>query len=315
MRKISLIHLRRRNAIKAGLIGAGIAAIPLLLVILVLLICYPDIYGVLYGKEEKQQKEVWYLKHDAAAEAVITQEDIVKRKQDAEGLPGNILSGEKLLGKRLKVSLAGNTMLTEDMVYEGEGLTDDERIHYFNFIESSGVLKKGDYIDVRIVFPNGADFVLLSKKKLENTRLLAGSDGTQAQSELWFQVNETEILRLSSALVDMYLTEGCRIYAIQYILDSQEKAQVNYPVNEVVNQLMEKDPNIVERAKQAAEDKLRKLLEEGQQKEEPMYTESEEDLESCGEDSIYDLPAYESPVYDAQEKEFQEAQEREYFSP
>lgn len=310
-----MIHLRRRSAIKAGLIGAGIAAIPLLLVILVLLICYPEIYGVLYGKEETQQAEVWYLRHDLAAEAVIEEKDIVKRQQDAKGLPENILPAESLLGKRLKVSLAGNTMLTGDMVYEGEGLTADERIHYFNFIESSGVLKKGDYIDVRIVFPNGADFVLLSKKKLENTRALSGTDGTHTQSELWFQVNETEILRLSSALVDMYLTEGCRIYAIQYILDSQEKAQVNYPVNEVVDQLMEKDPNIVEKAKQAAGDRLRKLLEEGEQKEEPMDSESGENFETEGEDSIYDIPAYGSSMYDTQEEEFQKAQEREYFSP
>lgn len=297
---------------KAGLIGAGIAAIPLLSVIVVLLICYPDIYGFLYGEGDKQQVEVWYLKHDAAAEAVLVEGDVVKKMQDIDGLPQNVLTREKLLGKRLKVSLARNTMLTEDMVYEGEELTDDERIHYFNFIECSGALEKGDYIDVRIVFPNGADFILLSKKKLENTRLLSGPDGAQTQSELWFQVNETEILRLSSALVDMYLTEGCRIYAIQYILDSQQKAQVNYPVNEVVNQLMESDPNIVEKAKQAAEDKLRKLLEEGNQKEEPVYFEGDEESEAYEyeEDSIYD-----APVYDTPEEEFREAQEREYFSP
>ena len=111
------------------------------------------------------------------------------------------------------------------------------------------VLQVGDFVDVRISFADGGDFVLLSKKEIQAIEPL-GDEGTNS---LWFIVSEEELLRLSSAVVDVYLNEGCTIYAIEYVSKNQKEAVVNYVVSDLVKQLMEENPNIVEKAENVAE--------------------------------------------------------------
>lgn len=257
------------------MIGAGIAAVPLLVLLVILLVWYPEIGAWLYPQPEEEQTEVVVLSHPLSAQEVVKEEDVAQRLEACSVAPEGCLTKEELIGKRLKVSLSTNTILTDRLVYEGEELSEDERIHYFDYIECSDTLQAGDYVDIRIVFPNGADFVLLAKKRIETAKQTQDMDTGRFQSQLWFQVNEREILTLSSALVDMYLTKDCRIYAIQYLLDSQEEAQVNYPVNDVVRQLMEKDPNLVAVATQAARDQLRTLVGTG----ESMNSEQQEETD------------------------------------
>lgn len=130
-----------------------------------------------------------------------------------------------------------------------EAVADDLRIHGFPYIQLTNHLAPGDYVDVRISFANGGDFVLLSKKKVQGIGPLR-EDGTNA---IWLTVSEEEILRLSSAVVDAYLNEGSSIYAIQYVSEKQKEAIVNYVVSDFIKQLMEEDPNIVKMAENVAE--------------------------------------------------------------
>lgn len=148
-----------------------------------------------------------------------------------------------------------------DSRYEGE-LTDDIRLHNYSYIRLTDKIEKGDYVDIRISFANGADFILLAKKKVADIRY--GQEENGILSTLWLYVSEEEILRLSSAAVDAYINEGCSIYAIRYAEASQRQAYVNYPVNEVVRQLMDSDPNIVKKAENVQEWKLwEELSQEG----------------------------------------------------
>lgn len=161
------------------------------------------------------------------------------------------LSLEELLEKKARMNVEKGLLLTDSNVCEKQGLTDDMRIHNFPYIRLTDHMKKGDYIDVRISFSNGCDFVLLSKKKIEDIAFM-DSEGTKGNA-LWLQVTEEELLRLSSAVVDAYLNEGCQIYAIQYMDKSQKEAVINYSVRPFVRQLMDDDPNILERAKSVME--------------------------------------------------------------
>lgn len=159
---------------------------------------------------------------------------------------------------RLEREAAGKEEVPEsDSEYDGE-LTDDIRLHNYSYIRLTDKIEKGDYVDIRISFANGADFVLLSKKKVADIRY--GQEENGVLSTLWMYVSEEEILRLSSAAVDAYINEGCSIYAIRYAKASQKQAYVNYPVNEVVRQLMDSDPNIVKKAENVQEWKLWKEL-------------------------------------------------------
>ncbi len=145
---------------------------------------------------------------------------------------------------------ASQAEASSQLFSEGE-LTDDVRIHKYTFIHLTERMKKGDFIDIRISFSNGGDFILLSKKQIAD--ISYGNPETGEENALWLYVAEEEILRLSSGVVDAYYNEGSKIYAIQYVSEEQKEAFVNYPVNQVVKQLIEDDPNIVKKAENVLE--------------------------------------------------------------
>lgn len=175
-----------------------------------------------------------------------------------------LLSKEELLNSETGDNSLQQGQANEEMLHlEGvteesevmsqlEDVMDDVRIHGFPYIKLTNRLSVGDYVDVRISFADGGDFVLLSKKKIMGIEPL-GEEGTNS---IWFVVSEEEILRLSSAVVDAYLNEGCSIYAIKYVSETQKEAIVNYVVSDLIKQLMEENPNIVEKAKNVIESSL-----------------------------------------------------------
>jgi hypothetical protein len=77
---------------------------------------------------------------------------------------------------------------------------------------------------------------------------------------LWLGVNEEEILRMSSGVVDAYLFEEAYIYAVVYTSELQSSSIVNYPVNKVVEELIKKDPNIIQIAQDKKTYELRKRI-------------------------------------------------------
>ena len=156
---------------------------------------------------------------------------------------------ETEIQKTVAVSLEDSGQENTRLKAEVEKPEDDWRIHGFPYIKLTGNLKVGDYVDVRISFADGGDFVVLSKKQIQGLSPLR-EEGSAA---LWLIVSEEEILRLASAAVDAYCNEGCSIYAIQYVSDTQKEATVNYVVSDTVKQLMEEDPNIVKKAENVQE--------------------------------------------------------------
>lgn len=161
-------------------------------------------------------------------------------------------------------------------------ITDDLRIHKYTYIELTEKMKKGDYIDIRISFANGADFILLSKKQIGD--IVYGNPEMGSENALWLYMTEEEILRLSSGAVDAYLNEGSVIYAISYVEDSQKEAYVTYPVNDVVRQMIADDPNIVAKAENVLEwSRFRELNEE----EETKKAEEETSLDVYEEEDVF----------------------------
>ncbi len=95
-----------------------------------------------------------------------------------------------------------------------------------------------DVIDVRMTFPDGTDYVVLSKKQVLSMDL--------TNCVYTVHLNEEEILRFTCAMVDAYITTGARLYTTRYVADSlQNEATVNYPVSEAVRSLISSDPNVV----------------------------------------------------------------------
>ena len=113
----------------------------------------------------------------------------------------------------------------------------DLREKYINFVTLNTNLEEGDTVDIRIKFPNGEDYVVLSKDVLRDLNL--------AGAEFYLWVNEESILRLSAATVDAAINGG-EIYVTKYVKPSvQDPLVYTYQPPEDVLRLIQWDPNII----------------------------------------------------------------------
>lgn len=151
-----------------------------------------------------------------------------------------------------KTNLKKHTVISDAVLYQDEAINNDERNAEYSFIELPTKLQKDQYVDIRIQFPSGEDYVVLSKKKITD---LSGVT-------MWTTVDEGEILTISSAIVDAYV-QGAKIYAIQYVDEHmQENSQMTYPVKNNVKQLIKESPNVVNVAKLNLEQQNRNRLDD-----------------------------------------------------
>ncbi|MFR9707900.1 SAF domain-containing protein [Paenibacillus sp. MB22_1] len=157
---------------------------------------------------------------------------------------------QMVVGKIAKIDLQPNTPLIASMLYEEGPIPRDLRMQEFNVIQLPTHLQKDQVVDVRINFPTGEDYIVLSKKKVRD---LSGMI-------VRLEMNEPEILMASSAIIDAYL-QGAKLYALPYIEPGlQEAAIANYPANPKVLDLMDRDPNVLEKAKTELARQLRSRL-------------------------------------------------------
>lgn len=146
-----------------------------------------------------------------------------------------------------KVTMKKNTLITTELLSKGDNqVRDDVRKQEYNMIVLPMDLATGDYIDVRVQFPNGQDFIVVSKKEVE----IPNVNGTDSNDTIWISLTEDEILHMSCAIVDVAQVKGAKIYATKYTEAGMQKAATpTFPVNESTSALIRSDSNILERAK------------------------------------------------------------------
>ncbi|WP_172250858.1 SAF domain-containing protein [Saccharibacillus deserti] len=257
---MSRIKFRQRQRLLAGVAGAAAA----LLIGAAAVIPYVRHIEKKYEGEqvvyERQIEEmnaeripVFALKRDIRAGEKIESDDLAEIEVVKATVPSDMPGKEDAVGRYAKVSLPRNTPVSSSMLYEGEVTPKDLRNQEFRLIELPSRLQTGEFIDVRVKFPTGEDFIVLSKKRTEQL----------ASGTVWLRMNEREILTMSSAIVDAYLNDAS-IYAVTYVEPGlQQAAAVTYPSNARVLDLIENDPNIVQRAVTELERRMRDKLETG----------------------------------------------------
>ena len=141
-----------------------------------------------------------------------------------------------------KIDLKAGTILTEEMFIQSEDITEhDTREQEYNMVILPTYLAKDDYVDIRLRLPSGEDYLVVSKKKVVDT-----DDET-----IWMNMSEEEILTLSNAIVEAYQIIGSELYATTYIEPGiQNTATVTYVPSTSVAQLINADPNVVQKAKE-----------------------------------------------------------------
>lgn len=202
--------------------------------------------------EQKNSRTGYVAARDVKPGTLIQDSDVKAIQISADQSPANLMEHlDDIRGTIAKIELQTGTVITEAMLYQEEPTPADLRNREISVIKLPTVLTAGDMIDVRIQFPTGQDYIVLSKKKVEKLNGLT----------MWITLTEEEILTLSSAMVDAYLHKAS-LYSLSYVEpEFQESAIPTYPANEKVLQLIEVNPNIVEHAEQALAKHLRGTLE------------------------------------------------------
>jgi hypothetical protein len=208
---------------------------------------------------EERKVKGYILTNDVQAGQELKEADIKEALIDRLLAPEDlIVTKVDIIGRTSKICLSAKQLLTAGCLYDAATLTADLREFELSSAVLPSYLKVLDYVDVRINYPTGLDYVVLSKKKVTD---ILNTEDAQSRQFLKFVINADEILRLSSAIVDAFYKKGTYLYAIKYVEpDAQAEALVNYPVNPDVRQLILTDPNIVSRAQLSLEKTSRDAL-------------------------------------------------------
>jgi hypothetical protein len=201
----------------------------------------------------QMQGEAWALARPLSAGSRIVAGDLKSVIVPAATLEANVVTDKNaLIGKYTKtIELQVDVPIYPFMLYEGKPVAKDARIQELQIIQLPTLLKKEQYIDVRIQFPTGEDFVVLSKKQVLER------EGTV----IWLELSESDRMLFSSATIDAYL-QGARLYALTYVEAGLQAAAVaNYPASTEVLDLLEHNPNMLEKASTELARRLRKTLE------------------------------------------------------
>lgn len=243
---MSIIKQRKQKMILSWFLGVltAVAIMGVLVAFSVL-----DIAKYIQFTLPETKEEIVYVPQLVAnkhlkAGTILTEEDITEIMVDATNEVVSITTIDELLGKELLMDVHKMLPMTKPMIERETVVGENQRIFEFDYIKLPFNLETGDFVDVRIVFPNGQDYVVLSKKEVIHYERNADN---LHQGLLSLLVDEDEVLRMSSALVDRVLTETAELYLVKYLEPlTQEAALISYPVNRSVLSVLKENPNLVE---------------------------------------------------------------------
>ncbi len=162
---------------------------------------------------ELYTKDVAVLTRDVIQGEVITDDMVTTARIHVKTIPSGVLDVGSISGQVAKYNIAANVPLTESMLTD-EIISADIRSQEVNTVVMPSDLNELDYVDIRIMYPNGTDYIVLAQKQVEK---IAGQT-------MWINLAEDERLLLNSAIVDSFLNQGTKLYATKYAdSDSQIK--------------------------------------------------------------------------------------------
>lgn len=146
-----------------------------------------------------------------------------------------------------KIDLSSGVVALDSMFnINEEQIADDIRTEEFNMITLPMDLQTGEYIDIRITFPSGVSYVVLSKKQVEIPMI----GYSQSTDTIRLELSEAEISTINSAIIEAYQIPGTKIYANKYVEPGLQTANnTSYPVNPDVVKAVELNPNLTDEAK------------------------------------------------------------------
>ena len=205
-------------------------------------------------KEQLEEKEIYVYeaKVDIPAGSQIKEEDLIYRVSCSDK-PQKYFMTKEGIGMTVLMDIRAGTQVIKGMLTEDRVDSNLREVEYNIFYINNNMVQN-DYVDVRIRFPNGEDYIVLSKKRILSPNI------ESFQCFLWLK--EEEILSMSSAIVDAYLYSGTILYTTKYIEPNlQEESIPTYQPSLASLTLMEQDKNILDKASMEVNRQLRKAME------------------------------------------------------
>ena len=166
-------------------------------------------------------QDVAVLTRDVIQGEVITADMVTTARVHKKTVPTGALEAGEISGQVAKYNIAANVPLTSSMLTD-EIISADIRSQEVNTVTMPSDLGEMDYIDIRIMYPNGTDYIVLAQKQVQQ---IAGQT-------MWLNLAEDERLLLNSAIVDSFLTTGTKLYATKYA-DSDAQIKVASDISPV----------------------------------------------------------------------------------
>ena len=167
-------------------------------------------------------KQVPVLTRPVTQGEVITDDIVTTANIHVNTVPDNVADSSDVVNKVAKYNISANIPLTQSMVTD-EIISADIRSQEVNTVVMPSDLDELDYVDVRIMYPNGTDYIVLAQKQVEK---IAGQT-------MWLNLAEDERLLLNSAIVDSFLHQGTKLYATKYA-DSESQIKVESAIDETM---------------------------------------------------------------------------------
>lgn len=201
---------------------------------------------------EENTEQLYTATQEIKKGGLITKENTILANTFTS-LDKELFITEEDLNKVVIIDIPLNMPIQKNMI--SDYIKDDLREEEFNVFYLNTNLKANDYVDIRILFPNGENYIVLSKKELKSISL------ENKDCFLWLDANE--IHNISSAIVDAYLHDGAKLYTTKYIEPNiQEPSIVTYTPNSEVIDLIKLDPNVINKAKESLSKEIREGLED-----------------------------------------------------
>lgn len=180
-----------------------------------------------------------YVPIDDIKTGKVIKKKLVQAVEIKSSVDASSFLTEADFGKTALVTLPAGTPIYSCCVStefdpDSEGLREVETSYLWLGLNT----KEDDFVDLRIMYPNGEDYVIASKKQVKSLNFT----GNLA----YFWLTEDELLRLNGAVVDAAIKPGAKIYTTVYVQpELQDASKVTYTPNADVISVIAESPNIV----------------------------------------------------------------------
>lgn len=197
----------KKRLIHGILIGLGVGIVG---IIIVLVVTNSIIKGYEEGTSEKFNQQymtqVVTFNRDVIQGETVTADMIQTANIPLTTLPmGAYTNSGALVGQVVKYNVPRNVAIISSML-ANYIVGADVRIQEINAIVLPSDLSIGEYVDIRLMMPSGIEYIVLAQKQVDD---IVGDT-------IKLDLSEEEILTLNGAIVDSYLTDGSKLYAVKY---------------------------------------------------------------------------------------------------